>query len=889
MTRKSVDMKDSDDIQERGNSFEMYWFAGLFLLFLFSFYLRAVLPMSRVFLGDIVHFGGNDPWYHMMLAKSTVINFQRPWFDPLTYFPHGTEIHFGPFMSWGIAGISYIVGLGHPSLHTVEVVGAFFPALLGALVVFPVYFIGREIGGRGAGLIAAAIIAVMPGQFFSRSVLGFTDHHIAEALFSTMTILFFLLALHNANNLSFRSVFQKDWSALRTPFIFSILAGISLGLYLDTWASGVLFVGVLLVFIIIQGTIDHIRGKNVEYLAVISIITFFIALLMISPFISESGGFSTSLYSLFQPIMLIQGIIFVLLLSSVSTLIAKKSISRYYFPGIIVGAMLLGLLVLKLAAPQALASLMGGLSIFIPRTGGAATVAEISSILKAGGQFSLTGIQSNFPGLIAILSPFFLALIAMGLLMVRNIKEERSTDLLVIIWGIMILFLTLAQNRFAYYYAVNIAVLSGYLGIRILEITGFSELSQAAFEKDPATFIREDLKVWHVLASLTVVLLFIYPGLSMSIHAPSYVGGPNQDWYNSVAWLENNTPDPGMDIYTIYDHPQKGANFQYPGSAYGVMSWWDYGHWIETIGHRIPNANPFQQGIGNRTADTPGSSPFFLAESEDEAERVLTRLDENKSRYLNSRYIVTDVEMARGKFYAMSAWSSEPITKYYGAFFQQQGDQFAPVQVYREPYFNSMIIRLHFFDGTEMPVGEAFAIAYQTVEQDGQQFSIIVEPPEISRDYSELLKYVNDSQSEGYKSETVSTNFLSPAVPLEALKHYRLVHESESPVTYEGQKYVKIFEHVPGAVIEGKAPSGTDVSISVPIMTNQDRYFVYTQSNISDGEFKLTVPYSTEGPDPWSTNFDTAPIGPYQLMVGDLMYEVRIPEGVVMSGGTVTV
>jgi len=28
---------------------------------------------------------------------------------------------------------------------------------------------------------------------------------------------------------------------------------------------------------------------------------------------------------------------------------------------------------------------------------------------------------------------------------------------------------------------------------------------------------------------------------------------------------------------------------------YGVLSWWDYGHWITTIGERIPNANPFQQ------------------------------------------------------------------------------------------------------------------------------------------------------------------------------------------------------------------------------------------------------------------------------------------------------
>jgi hypothetical protein len=37
------------------------------------------------------------------------------------------------------------------------------------------------------------------------------------------------------------------------------------------------------------------------------------------------------------------------------------------------------------------------------------------------------------------------------------------------------------------------------------------------------------------------------------------------------------------------------------------------------------------------------------------------------------------------------------------------------------------------------------------------------------------------------------------------------------------------------------------------------------------------------------TNFDTAPLGPYQLTVGDRTYEVRVPEEMVMTGGTITV
>lgn len=112
---------------------DLYIYAGLGVVFLFSLYLRVYKPMSRVLVGDTVLFDGNDGSYHIMLAKSTVLNLQRPWFDPMTFFPGGTEITFGPFNSWAIAILSYIADLGTPSMHTVEVVGAVLPAVFGAL------------------------------------------------------------------------------------------------------------------------------------------------------------------------------------------------------------------------------------------------------------------------------------------------------------------------------------------------------------------------------------------------------------------------------------------------------------------------------------------------------------------------------------------------------------------------------------------------------------------------------------------------------------------------------------------------------------------------------------------------------------------------------------
>jgi len=49
------------------------------------------------------------------------------------------------------------------------------------------------------------------------------------------------------------------------------------------------------------------------------------------------------------------------------------------------------------------------------------------------------------------------------------------------------------------------------------------------------------------------------------------------------------------------------------------------------------------------------------------------------------------------------------------------------------------------------------------------------------------------------------------------------------------------------------------------------------------------VPYSTLGPIPGETNFDTKPTGPYTLTIGDVSKTVDVAEQDVLDGGTVTV
>ena len=149
-------------------------------IFYIALALRVYGPYDSVFMGDWVKFGGNDPWFYMRLADNLAQTFpHRILFDPYALFPGGSNIGIPPFFLMLLGSTIWVIGLGSPSEYIVETVGAYFPAILGAMVTIPVYFIGRELFNRNVGLLSATLIAILPGQFIFRSLLGFTDQHIA--------------------------------------------------------------------------------------------------------------------------------------------------------------------------------------------------------------------------------------------------------------------------------------------------------------------------------------------------------------------------------------------------------------------------------------------------------------------------------------------------------------------------------------------------------------------------------------------------------------------------------------------------------------------------------------------------------------------------------------
>ena len=811
---------------------------------LVSFWIRT-LPSKTVFLSNgVVKFATNDAWYHMRVLDFLLKNYpHRMFYTPWTFYPYGSYIHFGPFFEQMIAIPSLLLGLGHPNSHLVDTIGAYLPVVLGVLTVIPVYYIGKNLGGHKAGVIAAILIAIAPGQFLAGSMIGFTHSHVAESLFSTVFMMYFMLALISAkkNNISFEHVLNKEFNVLKEPLMYSIMAGIMYSVYQLSWTGASLFALISVGYAVFQYILNNLRRESSDYLGIIGITIFSLSVVLLLPSVHPEIGFDIYNYSWYPVVVALGAMISFVVLSLIEKVLIHMRLNSYYYPLAIFGIGIFGLIALSIISPSLYSTIMiAPAAIFSVNHGGAATIGEAASIFYLHGAFNLSGVFQNFtaPG-------FFVSLLGIFILSANMFRKPKPEVVLILVWSVFIFFAIYGQNRFAYYYSVNVSILGAYVGSLLLEKVKWDEFDEKFKASVKSTSaIKSFFKFFrleHLAAVLAIVVFLIYPTYGLAMQYTGGLDNPNSEWLEACTWLRLNTPDTGLDFNAIYEAPKNGKLFQYPSTAYGVMSWWDYGHYIEVMGHRMPNANPFQQGIGGRRhsineKNEPGSATFFTAPSEEEASAVLKAIDPRPDK-VGARYIMSDAIMATDIFMAMPEWTLD-TKDYFVPYMIGNGSTYLP----SDRYYNSMEARLHIFDGNGL-----------------KQYRMVHET-RADQTHEVMYKQI-----------------------------YNLLFEGDIPAINTG--YVKIFEYVNGAKVTGTASPNETIKISTTILTGQNRTFEYSQSKTSDssGNYEFIVPYSTDGPIPGETQFDTKPSGPYLVRYGNMTKEVRVNEDAVSKGKNVIV
>jgi len=836
---------------------------------LFVFWIR-IIPLLSLGNGDVFNLvQPDDPLYALRQIDLTLANFPSyAWFDPMTQYPVGSTVYWGPLLTYLCSVAAILFHATTPS--QIITVALFIPVLEAAVMVFVMYWLGKVVVDWKIGLFAAFMISAVSGQFFFRSLYGSLYHHIGETLFSTLFCLLYLYTLIRAKR---TQIVLGDLSTYREVILFSVVTGFAFFVGVLNIETMIVFALIAAIFTFVQAVVNHQRSISNQYLALVNTIVFGVVSICLVIFGFKESGIDLSRYTVgpvLAYLLLIFATIFLYLWSDY-----LKDRKKYYYITTLIGIAILFSLILALLYPSLFSEFINGLAGFFGQ-------APIISTVEEDIPWSLVRAWSTFN--------FGLILAAGGILLLvwQTLKKEDQGEVFILIWSVAMLVCTIQRLKYEYYLAVNIALLSALcLGWaweygekpvfdRLRAMFGGSR--GAANDEDHVLSKKERQKKGHGKAArqkkipdrhtdvpaiavfsgaIILAILFVFTSVMTNYEvAVGDTGGINPDWREALGWMANNTPDTGVNYYKIYDP----STFTYPNTSYGVMSWWDYGHMITYIAHRIPNANPFQAGV----TGPDGSAAYFMASSEDTANAILD--------HDGTKYVITDIEMDTGKFYAMSTWynlynpNATPTSYQLSVLTPMPSNpsEYQTVLLNTPAYYTTMISRLHNFDGSMTAAGPAYYAEYTdpAVTQTAYPELISVSQMNASDAIQQAAQY-NENAQPGYHAAALNTQFSAPITDIPALQHYRLVHESPSSeytTNTTDLKYVKIFEYVKGAHIKG---SGI---IDLPLITNTGRTFTYRQQS-TNGEF--IVPYPTS-----SNVTGVQATGPYQIEGSSMTFSV---------------
>ncbi|QSZ67278.1 oligosaccharyl transferase, archaeosortase A system-associated [Methanofollis aquaemaris] len=852
-----------------------YIVIGLVALFTVLALWVRLIPMAGLTASGEVNLLGNDAWYNFRQVELLVANgLAYAWFDPMTLYPTGDTIHWGPLFTTIAAVFTILTGASTPP--EMAVAASMIPAFMGAAMVPLVYLIGRRLADWKSGLFAAAFMAFVGGAYFYRSIFGFLDHHIAETLFATIFALAYIVAISKGRE---QSVDLRSVETLKRPAILGAVAGVAYLLGLFVMPTMILFALIVAIYTLFQFIFDAWQGRESADLLVINTVLFAVATVGLLIFGLKHEGFGFARYSLghvLSYLLIIAGTWALYLLARVT-----KERPKYIYPLSLLGISVFGLIGMMIVAPDIYAIFVSNFLGFFGQSAQILTVMEAApwSFEKAWYAFG-----------------YGLVLMAGGLAVLGYgaVAKRRPEHLFVLVWSALLLISTWRHLRYEYYLAVNVALLAGLCAGTVFDWgwkglatsrtrvqpqkeetnTGKGKKKNTPKKSEKKASGPDPMQILGMIITGILSIAFIFTSAQANIgfsESMGLYGGMNhpddQQWQEALFWMNEHTPDPGVDYYQIYEK----EGFQYPPESYGVMSWWDYGHFITTIAHRIPNANPFQHGV----VGPNGVAAFFVTGDEDEAVRIM-EAD-------GTKYIMTDYKMDNtAVFDAMATWDdpvnkSAPYKPYF--LFQDPGNPgtFQTAQMYGPAYFESMTSKLHNFDGSMVEPSQVLYVEYAEAGASGYSMPVITNAGMMNATEAEAkVGAFNANAKSGMKAAIYGTGSRVDLPPekVPALHHFRLVFESSGSILsalYPGTpdiKNVKVFEYVQGARIKGEG------TIEVDLVTNTGRAFTYRQESVN-GEF--VVPYSTTG-----TSYDVKATGPYRIVGTGTT--VDVPENAVMQG-----
>jgi dolichyl-diphosphooligosaccharide--protein glycosyltransferase len=524
--------------------------APFFYLALILIVILAILVrMSPVITGTYL-IKAFDPWYQFNSTVQVIDMSLYDWFhfhDSQFWFPEGVDrFNLRPGLLYTTAIIYWIItALGIPV--TPFQVAFYFPAFMGGATVLVMYFLGKEILDKRAGLIAAFFLAFSSGHM-QRTVAGFYDNETIGVFAVLLVFLFFIKAVKSGK------------------LSHGIYGGLSLG-YLSLSWGGLTYPFLLLPLLV---AILILADKYNARILLAYGTTIGIGLLIFT----LSPGFSWS--RMLTEMDFIVPLLFLVFLIGYHLLYMQKNTEVY--TKILTGIkwssipIVITALIIFWLRPEWIPI---GLS------------SRLESILNPNIRESIHLVASVGEHAPAPWSSFYFNSLIPLLLIVPGIyfaiRRGNTEDILMVIFVVTLFYFTGSMIRIILLFAPALALLGGYALSNILKMFGNLMKKERSISRRRKKQLKRTIAKPEglIVYSLIGILLFVQANHAITISS-TQMGysdlvslGAFHDWEESLTWMDNNLASTAV-----------------------VVSWWDYGYWISSIGN-VTSVN--DNGTWNQT------------------------------------------------------------------------------------------------------------------------------------------------------------------------------------------------------------------------------------------------------------------------------------------------
>jgi dolichyl-diphosphooligosaccharide--protein glycosyltransferase len=210
------------------------------LLILFIAFTIRILPLRWEIPTGTVRLNEFDPYYQFILTRRMVQNgllspyYPEPWVFHQLWYPAGLDMSRSlPGLPMTAATVYTIVSFLGVNVDLMAFTSV-LPAVMGALTCLLLYYVGKDLGGKPVGLLAALFLALSPG-YLQRTALGFFDTEVPGIFALVLFTLLFLRA-------------NDENRTLRSSILYTFGSALTLAYFVLSWGAAYYLMGLVALF-----------------------------------------------------------------------------------------------------------------------------------------------------------------------------------------------------------------------------------------------------------------------------------------------------------------------------------------------------------------------------------------------------------------------------------------------------------------------------------------------------------------------------------------------------------------------------------------------------------------------------------------------------------------